>query len=118
MKKGLLIGLGVLGALALLGSSSKAAVSPIPTPPPPQPPKPKTKPPGVQVDIGPATITPDVVVPEGWIASPPGTLPADTLAQMRTLGGAPGTKYPFQMNGKNYLGLVLGDGSLAILEEG
>lgn len=114
--KALLIGLGVIGALALLGSSSKAAVAPLPTPPPPPPPKPKK--PGVHVDIGPATITPEVSVPDGWIASPPGTLPADTLAQMRSLGGAPGTKYPFQMNGKNYLGLVMSDGSLAILEEG
>jgi hypothetical protein len=113
VKKGLLIGLGVLGALALLGSSSKAAVSQVPPPPPP----PKPKPPGVRVDIGPATIE-KVQIPEGWIAAPPGEIPAGTVAQMQALHDPPGTKYPFQANGKNYLGLVLQDGSVAILEEG
>ena len=113
MKKGLLIGLGVLGALALLGGSSKAAVSP----PGPPPPPPRPRPPGIRIDIGPAAIE-TVQIPKGWIAAPPGEIPASTITQMQALHDPPGTKYPFQTNGKNYLGLVLQDGSVAILEEG
>ena len=119
MNKGVIIGLGVLGALALLGSSSKAAMLPSPPPPPPPPPiKPKPKTPGVQVTIGPGTIDQEVAIPDGWIAAMPGEIPSDTVAQMKALNNPPGTHYPFQVNGKNYLGLVMRDGSVAILVEG
>jgi hypothetical protein len=121
--KGLFIGLGILGVLAFYGSpKASAATTPLvpptpPTPPPPPPPVAKPKPkPKVDVSIGPAII--DSPVPAGWIAA----RPTPELDKVRsdvkaTLGDSPvGTKFPFQMNDKKYLAIVLPGGEVGILQ--
>lgn len=136
MKKGLLIGLSALGLLAFFASSSKASAAPLPPVPPPTPPTPPPpakpsapspatptpkKPRPTEVEFGPITFE-ETPIPSGWIP----TKPTPQIEQIRTdiqqkLSGSPaGTSFPFQVENKNYLAIVVMDSSgqkrIAILQ--
>lgn len=113
-----------LGGLALLaGSSAKAMALPGPvptTPPTPAPPsvpvstKPKSKPkvsaPVATSSDVPATVN-ETVLPSGWIAAPPSSALSQAAKDMANLGDPVGTRYPFQIENRKYLAVVIADGA-------
>lgn len=126
MSKGGLLAIGLLGGLALLGSAAKAGTRPAPQAPPGPPPPfpPPATPPTPAAHSNPAPRKPvpvtkppeETPLPAGWIPARPTPTLSSAARDMAQLGNAPGTIYPFELDGKKYAALVLQDRSVAVLQ--
>jgi hypothetical protein len=134
MKPGMLLGLTGLSVLGLAFASKKSEAATLPTspspepsgPPPPTPAKPPpstTKPkPKLDVSIGPATIEQSVQIPSDYRALGKTDLSelSGTLQEIAALGGAPGTLYPFNYQGRHLAAFIVesaGQRSAILLEK-
>lgn len=124
MKPGMLLGLTGLGVLGLAFASKKSEAAtlpqepPTPAGPPPgpvpaKPPTSTTKPkPKIDVSIGPATIEQSVQIPSDYRALGKTDLSelSGTLQEIVALGGAPGSLYPFDYQGRHLAAFIVESG--------
>lgn len=125
MKPGIIFGLTGLGVLGLVlnGKKSAAAASllspsapsgepPVPVLPPSPVAPPKKPKPAVDVKIGPATIEQGVQIPSDYRALGKSDFSelGGTLQEIVALGGAPGTLYPFDYQGKHLAAFIVESG--------